>query len=115
MSKMIKVGCCGGCEHCESMMNTKSEPYHWCKELYRVNPEDDYLKSLKFYGIYDTGKILPNCPLDDYPDAINFKSKAKGIIKNEEYKADEFIECPKCTRTSGSQISSIKHLPPVCK
>ena len=67
MAKMIKIGCCGGCDKTASM-NSKSEPYHFCKELFRINPEEEYLKSLKFYGIYNMGEIHPNCTLPDYPE-----------------------------------------------
>ena len=62
MSKMLKIECCADCKNCLDI-----EGEDWCKKLDA--------------NINELGKILPNCPLDDWPD----KDK----------------ECPKCRLKRG--------------
>lgn len=64
MSKMIRVESCGNCPIKSNGIYKDS--YKFCVDLMHIHFKKIPLKS-ELYTIKDHSKILPNCPLEDYP------------------------------------------------
>lgn len=66
MSKMIRVESCDNCPIRTSGIYKDS--FKLCKDLMDIHAKDLPTNS-GIFTIKDLSKILPNCPLEDYPDS----------------------------------------------